>query len=416
MTASEVTLVIVIGVLALLGAGALHALVAAFEQLPYADERRLSSAVRPDGRPTSAARLAASPGDTDNSASVAYATLEALGIVCWTLLAVDLGASLGWPGWVFALLAAVVAAFLSLIVVRAVPRQLGRSYPEVTVRAVAPLARLLIVLTTPVRHVVPALRAPALAEPEDLVDRAHEALDEEDVELVQGVVNLGETLTREVMVPRTDMITIQAGTRLRKALSLFMRSGFSRVPVIAGDVDDVVGVLYFKDVVRATWDTPAALDSPVDALMREPEFVPESLAVDDLLRRMQDDVFHIAVVVDEYGGVAGLVTIEDALEEIVGELTDEHDRALPEPEALSGGAYRVPARMALDELGELFEVEIDDEDVDTVGGLLSKALGRVPIPGASGAAHGLVLTADRFEGRRRRLSSVQVRRVETPDE
>jgi CBS domain containing-hemolysin-like protein len=416
MTGTDVFVLIFVGALALLGAGSLHALVAAFEQLPYADERRLASALRPDGRPTSAARLASSPGDTDNSASVAYATLEALGIVCWTLLAVGMGQALDWPGWVFSLVAAVVAAALSLLVVRAVPRSLGRSYPEATVRGVAPLARLLIVLTTPVRAVVPALRAPALAEREDLVDRAHEALDEEDVELVEGVVNLGETLTREVMVPRTDMITIQAGTTLRKALSLFMRSGFSRVPVISGDVDDVVGVLYFKDAVRETWDAPAALDQLADSVMREPEFVPESLAVDDLLRRMQDDVFHIAIVVDEYGGVAGLVTIEDALEEIVGELTDEHDRAEPEPEPLAAGGYRVPARMALDELGELFDLEIDDDDVDTVAGLLSKALGRVPIPGARASAHGLVLQADRFEGRRRRLSSVVVRREEASGE
>ena len=416
MTATEASFLIAVGVLALLSAGALHALVAAFEQLPYADERRLSTALRPDGRPTAAARLAAAPGDTDNSASVAYATLEALGIVCWTLLAVGLGYALEWPAWVFSLVAAVVAAFLSLIVVRAMPRQIARSYPEATVRAVAPLARLLIVLTTPVRRVVPALRAPALAEPEDLVDRAHEALDEEDVELVQGVVNLGETLTREVMVPRTDMIVIQAGTTLRKALSLFLRSGFSRVPVVDGDVDDVVGVLYLKDVVRATWDTPSALDSLVDAVVREPEFVPESLAVDDLLRRMQDDVFHMAIVVDEYGGVAGVVTIEDALEEIVGELTDEHDAAEPEAEPLAGGAYRVPARMALDELGALFDIEIEDDDVETAAGLLSKALGRVPIPGATASARGLVLTADRFEGRRRRLSSVIVRREEVDSE
>src|SRR6187431_2705268 len=164
MTGSDVTILVVVGALALVSAGALHALVAAFEQLPYADERRLSLALRPDGRPTSAARLAASPGDTDNSASVAYATLEALGIVCWTLLAVGMGLALGWPGWVFGLVAAGVAAFLSLFIVRAIPRQVGRAYPEATVRAVAPLARLLILLTTPVRRVVPALRTPALSE------------------------------------------------------------------------------------------------------------------------------------------------------------------------------------------------------------------------------------------------------------
>jgi len=416
MTGTDVTILIVVGVLALLGAGSLHALVAAFEQLPWADERKLAAATRPDGRPTSAARLAAAPGDTDNSASVAYATLEALGIVCWTLVAVGLGQELGWPGWVFGLVAAVIAAFLSLFVVRAIPRQIGREYPEATVRGVAPVARTLIVLTTPVRWVVPALRAPALAEPEDLVDRAHEVFEEEDVELVRGVVNLGETLVREVMVPRTDMITLQQGTPVRKAMSLFLRSGFSRVPVVAGDVDDTVGVLYFKDVVRASWDAPAVLDQAVDAYLREPSFVPESLAVDDLLRRMQDDVFHMAIVVDEYGGVAGLVTIEDALEEIVGELTDEHDRAEPEAELLADGGYRVPARFPLDELGQLFDVEIDDEDVETVAGLLAKGLGRVPIPGASASSHGLLLAAERFEGRRRRLSSVLVRRQEATDD
>ena len=415
MTATEVTTLIIVGVFSLLGAGALHALVAAFEQIPYAAEQRMALGVRPDGRPTAAARLAVSTGDTDNSASVAYATLEAIGMVCLTLLVVGLGEALGWPGWVYALVAAVIAAALSLLVVRALPRSLARSYPEPTVRAVAPVARLLIVLTTPVRAIVPALRAPALSETEDLVDRAHETLEEEDVELVRGVVNLGDTLTREVMVPRTDMIVIQQGTTLRKALSLFLRSGFSRVPVVAGGLDEVVGVLYFKDVVRATWDSAGALDGLVDAHVREPFFVPESLAVDDLLRRMQDDAFHMAIVVDEYGGVAGVVTIEDALEEIVGELTDEHDQAEPEPEALASGGFRVTARMPLDELGELFELEIDDDDVDTVAGLLSKALGRVPIPGATAQAHGLVLSADRFEGRRRRLSSVIVQRKEGSD-
>jgi len=236
------------------------------------------------------------------------------------------------------------------------------------------------------------------------------------VELVRGVVNLGETLAREVMVPRTDMITIESGTPARKAMVLFMRSGFSRVPVVAGDVDDTVGVIYLKDVVKATWNDTDRLDEPVDTFMRAPLFVPESVAVDDLLRRMQTEVFHIAIVVDEYGGVAGLVTIEDALEEIVVELTDEHDTAEPDAEPLAEGVFRVPARFSLDDLGELCDVHIDDTDVDTVGGLLAKALGRVPIPEAAASAHGLELVADRFEGRRRRLRSVLVRREEAEDE
>ena len=149
--------------------------------------------------------------------------------------------------------------------------------------------------------------------------------------------------------------------------------------------------------------------------MRDPVFLPESVPADDLLRRMQDEVFHMAIVIDEFGGVAGLVTIEDALEEIVGELTDEHDRAEPHAVDLGDGRFRVPARLAIDELGELFDIEIEDDDVDTAAGLLTKALGKVPIPGSTAKAHGLTLTAERAEGRRRRLTWLLVERVADSD-
>ncbi|GMA34202.1 hypothetical protein GCM10025876_04060 [Demequina litorisediminis] len=307
---------------------------------------------RPDGRPTASARLAARGDQTDADASVAYATLEAVGLVSVTLVVADALDGLAWPVLLVALAAAVVAAALSLVVVRAFPRQIARGNPLMTVRLLAPLAWFSMVLTAPIRRLVPALRAPPLAEPEDLVEQAQDALEEEDAELLRSVVSLGDTLTREVMVPRTDMITIAAGTPARKAMALFLRSGFSRVPVIDDGVDDTVGVIYLKDVVARTWDDATELDVPVDDFMREPEFVPESVPVDDLLRRMQSEVFHMAIVVDEYGGVAGLVTIEDALEEIVGEVVDEHDRSTPDAQDLGGGEYRVPARFPLDELGE----------------------------------------------------------------
>jgi CBS domain containing-hemolysin-like protein len=206
------------------------------------------------------------------------------------------------------------------------------------------------------------------------------------------------------------MVTIASGATARKAMLLFMRSGFSRVPVIGDGVDDVRGVVYLKDLVRATWDTPEAIERPVDALMREPEFIPESVPADDLLRRMQDEAFHMAIVIDEFGGVAGLVTIEDALEEIVGELTDEHDRAEPQVADLGDGRFRVPARLSLDDLGDLFDIEIDEDDVDTAAGLLAKALGKVPIPGSRATAHGLTMLAVRAEGRRRRLTWLLVER------
>lgn len=412
MSSSAVSLLVAVAVAGLAGAAVLHAIVAAFEQIPYADERRIAALVRPDGRPTRAARLAVLPDHADNAASVGYAMLESLALVAWTVLALEVGHVLGWDGWATLALAAGVAAFLSVIVVRAWPRGVARNHPEATIRALAPVGWAIVRLTTPIRAVVPALQMRELSEPEDLVEQAGDALEEEDAELLRSVVGLGDTLTREVMVPRTDMITIDAGTPARKAMLLFMRSGFSRVPVIGDGVDDTVGVLYLKDVVRATWDHPERLDEPIDALMREPVFVPESVPADDLLRRMQDEVFHMAVVVDEYGGVAGLVTIEDALEEIVGEMVDEHDRLAPEVEDLGDGRYRVPARCSLDELAELFEVEIDDEDVETVAGLLAKALGKVPIPGSRASVHGLDLLAERAEGRRRRLVSVVVTRVE----
>ncbi|WP_062212033.1 hemolysin family protein [Demequina oxidasica] len=408
MSSGNVTLLVVAGIVSLLGAAILHAVVAAFEQLPYADERRIAAKQRPDGRPTAAAKLAALPEHTDNAASVAYATLEAIVIVCWSVLAWSLGDVLSWPTWVTFVIAIVIAAFIALMLIRAVPRQIARANPLTTVAALSPAASALITLTTPVRAVVPALRMPALAEPEDLVEQAQDALEDEDAELLRSVVSLGDTLTREVMVPRTDMVTIASGTSARKAMVLFMRSGFSRVPVIGESVDDTLGVIYLKDVVKATWDDSEKLGKPVDDYMRDPVFVPESVPVDDLLRRMQGSVFHQAIVVDEYGGVAGLVTIEDALEEIVGEVVDEHDRFSPDAVELATGGYRVPARFPLDELGELFDIEIEDDDVETAAGLLAKALGKVPIPGSRVATHGLVLLAERAEGRRRRLTSIVV--------
>lgn len=415
MSPNAIALLVSVGLAALLGAATMHAIVAAFEQLPYARERVLAEARRPDGKFTRAARLAKDVDQTANGASIVYASLEAVALVSWTLLAWTWGDDLSWPTWAVALATMAFAASYSLLLVRAVPRYWGRLHPEPTVRLLAPIGATLIALWTPIRRVVPALQKPALAEAEDLVEQAQDALEEEEAELLRSVVNLGDTLTREVMVPRTDMVTIQVGTAARKAMLLFQRSGFSRVPVIGDGTDDVRGVLFLKDVVKATWASTERLDEAVDAFMREPVYVPESVPVDDLLRRMQDEVFHMAIVVDEYGGVAGLVTIEDALEEIVGELTDEHDRAEPQAEELGPDKWRVPARMSVWDLGELFDLELDDDDVDTVAGLLAKALGRVPIPGSTATVGELTLQAERAEGRRRRLSWIVAERIGVQD-
>ena len=244
-----------------------------------------------------------------------------------------------------------------------------------------------------------------------MVERVSDStvLDESDRELLQSVFDFNHTLVREVMVPRTDMVSIGIDAPLDKAMSLFTRSGFSRVPAVGESADDLHGVVYLKDVLRR-WLRGNTESLTVADLMREPVFVPETKVVDDLMRDMQADQVHIALVVDEYGGIAGLVTIEDLVEELVGEISDEHDRSAPEVDVVEEGVYRVPARLPIADLGELFGVKLDDDDVDTVGGLFAKLIGRVPIAGSRASIGGISLTADRFQGRRRRLWTVLARR------
>lgn len=252
------------------------------------------------------------------------------------------------------------------------------------------------------------------AELRHFVDRATESqeLEHDERDMIQGVFDLGDTRIREVMVPRTDMVTIAADATADKAMRLFVRSGFSRIPVIGENVDDLLGVLYVKDVMRAIhspWDPGS--DRRVTEIMRPAMFVPEIAGADDVLHQMQERRVHVAIVVDEYGGVCGIATIEDVLEEIVGEIADEHDRREPEIEELDEGLLRVPARESITDVGELFGLDIEDEDVDTIGGLLAKTLGKVPVIGSTADAHGLHLEAERTAGRRKQLSSVLVSRI-----
>jgi CBS domain containing-hemolysin-like protein len=339
----------------------------------------------------------------------------------------------GWlhSWWSVLLVAGGVMTVLSFVLGGVSPRTVGRQHAVVVSLIAAPLLVWLSRLLGPVAHLLVALAnavtpgrgfrdGPFASESElrDLVDLAGEnaVIEASEREMIHSVFELGDTVVREVMVPRTDMLVIERGKRLRQGFSLFLRSGFSRVPVIGDSADDVLGVLYLKDVARRLNADAAAGQLPVEQLMRPAVFVPDSKPADDLLREMQRDQTHLAIVVDEYGGTAGLVTIEDILEEIVGEITDEYDREEPTVEPLEDGAMRVPAVMHLDDLGELFDLELEDDDVDTVGGLLAKALGRVPIPGAHAAVHGLELVADGRAGRRNRIAAVVVRRVPDPDD
>lgn len=256
------------------------------------------------------------------------------------------------------------------------------------------------------------------AELRELVDiaEASSVIEEDERQMIHSVFDLGDTIVKEVMVPRTEMVFIELGKTLRQAVSLALRSGFSRIPVVGEDVDDVVGILYLKDVIRRVYDNPNSQTSElVDSMMRPVVFCPDSKPVDDLLREMQRTRSHVVIVVDEFGGTAGLATIEDILEEIVGEIVDEFDEEIPPHVELGDGRFRVSSRLGIDDLGELFGRKLDDDEVDTVLGLMAKELNLVPIPGSVVAWEGLELTAERGSGRRHTIETVLVRQLPSDD-
>ncbi|UVI37909.1 hemolysin family protein [Brevibacterium spongiae] len=246
----------------------------------------------------------------------------------------------------------------------------------------------------------------------DLVERASESdvIEDGEREMIQSVFNLSDTSANEVMVPRTDLITVDADVSLQKTMSLFFRSGFSRIPVCGNDLDDVRGVAYLKDVARRLNLHPDEADRPIGSLARSVLFVPETKPADDLLRQMQLDSTHLAILVDEYGGTAGLVTIEDIVEEIVGEIEDEYDNGDDELIAEADGSFVISTRMSISDFAEYFDVRIDEDDVNSVGGLLSKLIDRVPIDGSHASIEGLNITAMEGQGRRHRITHVRVTR------
>ena len=327
----------------------------------------------------------------------------------------------GWHTYLIALLA--MAAVL-YIVAGIWPVSLGRQYDRQiagaaasvlapVVRALGPLPRLLITVgnvLTPGR----GSREGGSASEEELrglVDLLEESqvIEPGEREMIHSVFELGDTIVREVMVPRTDIVFVEHDKTVRQALSLALRSGFSRIPVVGENKDDVIGIAYLKDLVARSREHPdAEAVERVDSAMRAATFVPESKPADDLLREMQARRNHLVIVIDEYGGTAGLVTIEDILEEIVGEITDEYDQERPGVEWLDAGRARVTARLPVTDLEELFGVSIEAEDVETVGGLLAHALGRVPIAGSTATVAGLTLTAESLAGRRNRIGTVTV--------
>ena len=326
--------------------------------------------------------------------------------------------------WWALLVSALIMIAVSFVLVGSSPRSVGRANARPILRFAAPLVRATRLVLGPIadalvaigNRVTPGRRTASFSSEEQLLSMVDEAtelevLEEQDRELIHSIFEFNDTVVREVMVPRTDMVTVDGDAGLSSAMSTLLAKGVSRVPVIGDDVDEVLGILYLKDVARHSHEqTPDAVEHTAAALARPAVFVPESQKADELLRQMQLESNHLAMVVDEYGGIAGLVTMEDLIEELVGDISDEYDRAAEPAREVSPGVYRVAARLPIDELGDLFGLELDDDEVDSVGGLLGKALGRLPVAGSTATASGLILTAERTEGRRKRISTVLVER------
>ncbi|HEY9558106.1 MAG TPA: hemolysin family protein [Acidimicrobiales bacterium] len=234
-------------------------------------------------------------------------------------------------------------------------------------------------------------------------------IEAEERRLIESVIELGDTVVREVMVPRPDMVTVTSEFRVADAMEVVILNGYSRIPACGQGIDDIVGIVHAKDLMRAERDGNE--ERTVAELARPARFVPETKGVAELLREMQVDRFHMAIVVDEYGGTAGLISLEDIIEELLGEIVDEFDVEDPMIEPLPGGDYRINARMPLDEVNDLLDAAFPEGDWDTIGGLLLSELGHVPVEGEVVEVDGWQLTAQRVQGRR--IGRVRVHQVAT---
>ena len=312
-----------------------------------------------------------------------------------------------------------VGTFVNVVVVfvlaEAAPKTWAIQHPErsalLSARPVEALARFLplrllsqglIGLTNVILPGKGLKEGPFVSE-EELMAMVDAAVAEEVIEsgerkLIGQIIEFGDTVVREVMVPRPDMVTVPTTLRVPDAMEVAILHGYSRLPATEGDIDDVVGLVYAKDLMRAERDGDA--DREVATLLRPAHFVPETKRIAELLKEMQAQQFHMAVVVDEYGGTAGVVTLEDIIEELVGEIVDEYDREEPMIEKTLGGRVRVNARLPIDELNDVLGSSLPEGDWDTVGGLLFHLLGRVPSTGDWATADGWLLVADRVQGRR----------------
>jgi magnesium and cobalt exporter, CNNM family len=235
-------------------------------------------------------------------------------------------------------------------------------------------------------------------------------IEEDEKELIHSIFEFGDTIVREVMVPRPDVIAIEDTATLHDVQALVLEHGYSRIPVFHEDLDDVVGVVFAKDVLKAMHQGDG--ERALTDICRPARFVPESKRVADLLREMQQEKFHQALVTDEYGSVTGIVSLEDLLEELVGEITDEYDTETPDVVEVGDGTYRVSGKTSIDDVNELLGAELPDEEWDTVAGLVLDLFGRIPLNGEETAFQGLRFTVEEVRGRR--VATVLITREPEP--
>ena len=308
--------------------------------------------------------------------------------------------------WWAMLAAAIIMTGISFVVVGASPRSVGRLHAKGLLRVALG------------DRVTPGVaRGSSFASEEQLLSMVDEAasqdlIEEDDRELIHSVFDFTDTYVRAVMIPRTEMVTVEADTTTKDAMELFLDKGVSRVPVVDDEADDVIGMLYLKDLVQFAYrDEAGWRAAAISQLARPAVFVPESMRAETLLQQMKREAVHVCMVVDEYGGVSGLVTLEDLIEELVGEIADEFDPRATEIAEVAEGRYRVSARLGLAEVGELFDLDLEDDEVDSIGGLLGKQLGKVPQPGAVTDFEGLRITGGASRGKGRGITTVFVERI-----
>ncbi|RKT36887.1 CBS domain containing-hemolysin-like protein [Microbacterium sp. AG1240] len=417
------TLLLVAALLLVAFGGLMAAIEAALSVTSRADLVDLAS----EGRSVSALqKIADDPDAHANAVAFIRVLAETAAAVLVTVAFTLLFDNIWWA----MLAAALLMTGISFVAVGASPRSVGRQHARGLLLGAAPLVRGLRILLGPLAYglvaignrVTPGLsQGSSFASEEQLlsiIDEAaeNELIEEDDRELIHSVFDFTDRYVREVMIPRTDMTTVDAAASTRSAMTLFLDTGHSRLPLVDDERDDVVGMLYLKDLVQFGFEDQGSWrDAPIRRIARPAMFVPESMKAETLLQKMRRDAVHVCLAVDEYGGVAGLVTLEDLIEELVGDISDEYDARSTEIVELEPGRYRLSARVALDEVGDLFGIELEDDDVDSIGGLLGKALGRVPQPGATAQYAGLTMTGGASRGRGRGLATVFVERAESVD-